>query len=939
MKLNYTCDTIILDLQYDEVKTLDRVELGIKIEQIGRLKEKGEYLAAARVADSIEWRKVKKWSELNIAEEIYEKVERYEDARNICVYAYNRNLGGKRLVYKLTELSILIKDYDEADALYKEYTEDAPHDPSRFLLLYKLNKARNASTERLIEILEEYKENELDEQYEYELAALYAQAGRVDDCIRECDDLILWFNDGDYVEKALRLKKEHAPLTRAQQHKLDTMEEFRAAGMEYEAILPPHETEEHEEPAEAEPAQPTIPIPPAPVPEPEYHKSDDIVIPEKDYSIYDTQNIQAELAKSMELIMSGLKPDTSPEADQAFGRPQYVPEDAAETETLTTQESEETAAVEQEQAATSEPIAETPDNTIEYGMADIPMDEGDEPVDEPTREIRINTHHWNQIKSVMVPGEENTAAAPVPDGTLPSVLVTQVETEAVAGDEPEVVIADISGQLVDDIDVKVEIAHETEPEEEPVTVSHPEEAAETEPAVLETESVQSEPQTEQDSADAPVEGQIDIMSYLEAVQDKDDTDADALAEDTTQDSAVADTADDFDKIVSDTVAAGVLDSEELEAVDFAMDELTRKLMAEVAADMEAASSAAPAEAAVEDEAETDAEAEELQEDSDETAPAETEAEAEQTEEEAEAKTEDAKTETDTEANEPVEEPEAEADNYAEPEAAAEEPEPEQEITDEEPEEAPAKQDEDDYILKPSQRKYLKKYLFMQGMEESVAQLIKGKNSEVRDKTSSTGNIVIMGKNNTDKTTFAINLFKAMHADEGNRNLKIAKTTADILNRKGIYDSISKIRGTTLIIENAGQLTKAAVEELSAFMQSDTGSMLVIITGEDYAVKRMLTDNPELRAKFSYKLELKHYTVNELVEIAKEYARVKGYYIEDKALLKLYLMIGELGSSDEGSETDNVKEIVDAAIEKNGKKGKGLFGKRSSLIPLKEKNFV
>ena len=148
---------------------MDRVEFGIKLEQIQKLQAKSEYAAAAGVADTIDWRKVRKWSELSVAEEVYEQTGRYKEARNICVYAYNRNLGGKRLLYKLTELSILINDLEEADDLYKEFVETAPRDMERYILLYKLNKARGVQTDRLIEILEEYKQNELDEQYEFEL--------------------------------------------------------------------------------------------------------------------------------------------------------------------------------------------------------------------------------------------------------------------------------------------------------------------------------------------------------------------------------------------------------------------------------------------------------------------------------------------------------------------------------------------------------------------------------------------------------------------------------------------------------------------------------------------------------------------------------------------------------------------------------------------------
>ena len=251
---------------------MDKVGFGIKLEQISRLRDKEQYEEAAKVADTIEWRKVKKWSELSIAQEVYEKAGRYKDARNICVYAYNRNLGGKRLLYKLTELSIIINDLDEAEELYNELVEEAPKDSARYILQYRLYLAKGAPVEQLINILEEYKSNELEEQYEYELAILYARAGRIEDCVRECDDLILWFNEGEFVEKALELKKRFAPLSKSQQAKYEYFQEARRAGIN------PHISEEPEERYESAVEEEQI----------------EIVVPEKDYNIYDKKIMSTE---------------------------------------------------------------------------------------------------------------------------------------------------------------------------------------------------------------------------------------------------------------------------------------------------------------------------------------------------------------------------------------------------------------------------------------------------------------------------------------------------------------------------------------------------------------------------------------------------------------------------------------------------------------------
>ena len=243
-------------------------------------------------------------------------------------------------------------------------------------------------------------------------------------------------------------------------------------------------------------------------------------------------------------------------------------------------------------------------------------------------------------------------------------------------------------------------------------------------------------------------------------------------------------------------------------------------------------------------------------------------------------------------------------------------------------------------LTPEERKYVRKYLCMEGMEHSINTVIKCKKLDRPDGTSAKGNIVITGRGDLDKTGFAINLFKAMHANDDIRQLEIAKTTAAILKKKGVAASAQKIKGTTLIIENAGMLMPEVVRELKEFMKGDTGSMLVILTGEDFSIKRIFLEEPEFGSMFPHAIELKKMSVNDLVIIAKEYAREKGYAIDEKALLKVYLLIDELQSKNQDDETEGVKKIVDDAIAKCGNKGKGLFGRKSGgLIPLKEKNFM
>ena len=885
---------------------MDRVEFGIKLEQINKLRDKGDYEAAAKVVETIEWRKVKKWSELAIAEDVYERAGRLKDARNICVYAYNRNLGGKRLIYKLTEISIAIDDLDEADDLYNEFVEAAPRDTEKYILMYKLNKARKAPVERLIEILEEYKQSELDEQYEYELAELYAQAGRIDECVRECDDLILWFNEGEYVEKALRLKNRYAKLTKSQQAKLDMMEEYRAAGMEYSTVMPEYDSEpdiEHEEVKELEPQE-------------EYK------VQEKDYSIYDTQNIQAQLAESMAKILGGINGPGEEEAvEPEITEPAGIEEPSETTEFMepeedTWEEPEETEEPEEQPEAEKEP-EEQPEAEKEPEEAEEQpeVEKESEPdsiedkykdiyegIDEPTKEIRINTHHWNRYRSVMEDDtkEPMTADVPLPEGALPKYIVEKSEMEGEAGTNPEFIIEDFE-TIIEKQEEPVEeesvaeaaepeeddeymvrlVTEDDEPQEEPETnETEPEESLEE--AVKKTVSEAAEPEESE-----VIDGQMDIMQWMESMQD-------TAVEDTPEtEAAEPEKIPDDEQMINDVA-------------EDAINDIAARLMAEVREELDArAGEEAPTMIAEEEYIDDEADdAGEIM--------ADDEAEEEFSEEEIAA--------------------------YEEEHSAAED-----EITAAAEDEMTAAAEEDndnDYVLKPSERRYLQKYLFISGMEETAAEIINNKKREVPDGTSAHGNIAVVGRAKTDKTDFAIDLFKALHSEDNNKKLRIAKTNAAAINSKSILASADKLKGITLIIENAGQLTKESARELAQVMEGDTESMLVIITGEDYSINRVFTEVPDLSRMFDYRVEVRRYSVNELVAAAKDYAREKGYIIGEKALLKLYLLAGGIDTGDATKAVESIREIVDDAIERGSRKGKRRTSRKNGgLIILKDKDFI
>ena len=196
---------------------MDKNEYRAKLEEIGQLVDRQDYKGALKIVDTIDWRRVRSARTLCMVGEIYEANKRYEDSRKLLLLAHQRAPIGRTVIYRLVELSIKMGEFDEALNYYKKFVEISPNDNSRYILKYKIYRARRSPIEEQIAILQDYKSKEYTERWAYELARLYAKAGMKDACIEECDDLILWFSEGKYVTKAMELKMRFTPLTAAQQ--------------------------------------------------------------------------------------------------------------------------------------------------------------------------------------------------------------------------------------------------------------------------------------------------------------------------------------------------------------------------------------------------------------------------------------------------------------------------------------------------------------------------------------------------------------------------------------------------------------------------------------------------------------------------------------------------------------------------------------------------
>ena len=330
---------------------MDKYEYRLKAEQIEKLAGKKDYETAAKIADTIDWRRVRSLDMLYVVSEVYEAMERYEDCMEILNIAYDRAPVGRMLLYKMTEIATKMHEFKEAINLYREFVKAAPHDQSRYILKYQIYRERGSSLEDQIQTLQEYKTHEYQERWAYELASLYAEAGMTEECVRECDELILWFSEGEYVTKAMELKMQYAPLTAAQQEK-------------YDKAMQPEE-------------------------EPHDYKKTEVAFHDDKFS---TVNLQAELAANLDEILldgdDGIDIPELPSDDEV--KEEEPMEEVKEEEPMEEVKTEESDDIELESLDLDVPEMEGPEEEpekepedIELESLDLDVPEMEEPEEEP----------------------------------------------------------------------------------------------------------------------------------------------------------------------------------------------------------------------------------------------------------------------------------------------------------------------------------------------------------------------------------------------------------------------------------------------------------------------------------------------------------------------------------------------------------------------------
>ena len=904
---------------------MNKYELGIKIDQIKKLAAKKEYTEAAAIAKDINWTKIKDWQALATAINVQEAVGDYEEARDMAILAYNRNLGGRKLVYKLTEFFIKVGDFDNANELYEEYSKSSQHDVSRFILYYDLRKAQNASDNELVGILEDYREHEIDEKYMYELAKLYYKTGRKEECIKTCDNIVLWFQDGTYVEKAVQLKEKlGVVLTKTQKGILDDVmkrksddeankEELFAKQKEL-ANLKRDEVEDvfREEDEKEQKASGKQPAPEVSLNVPEYDKEQE----EGPLSIDLVQNDQNDDIKAF--LMKALNKDE--DADNT--NDSSVVMSKIETPQVEKPEVSETLSKDGEKNFSSEinkanvSLKELIENAKQK-LADNyeQINKEDEAEQRKEAEERINKE-----------AEKIDINVPVPEYN--NLYDTRNLQEELAAK-----MSDLFGDEEEDADVKTFVPVSKNKEEQPA------EEVKT-PAPVAEQVVNDDAEAQED--DDQIEGQMDITEWMQSVREekygKQDTKEFSKSElerylDEKDEKSAA-----YEKLVEQKKAEALADGKEIDK-----EGAKRAALAQMAVDsarMDLAIRTGKAAARLE-QAATAIENEDI--------PLVTA----QIPTVSESMISDINSIMNEDIDNKDNKEEGEEAVVLDEVAAGVEPEETVIPFTRQEEEQPLTMEEE--IEETEQRekkltgelaKIFRKYRDMPGLEEQLADLFDTIDDEMQMNSSASGNILISGNSSSDKTDLARTIIRAINTLYPDQPKKIAKTSGESINQRGIAKAMGRLKGTALIVEGAGTIQPKRINELLNCLEQDTERMIVIFEDSDTDMNVLINFNPELTKTFNHRIVLKQYTVNELVEMAKRFARKRQYEVDDDALLELYLKIDKLHNVNDNIKLDDIKEIINQAIVNSERRASrrffgGLKKKRSEngdVIFLTEADF-
>ena len=872
---------------------MDKYEYNLKLDQIKALSAEEGYMSAAEIADSINWNKIKNVNTLVKIGEIYEKAERYQDARDILLMAYDRSPIGRMIIYRLAEVAIKMGDYDAATEYYDEFVEIAPHDDMKYVLRYAIKKGQGASFDELITILEEYKDEEYTEEWAYELAYLYHKAGKADKCIDACDELILWFGDGPYVERALELKMLYQPLTKAQEEKY---RRFKA---------------EKEKPAKIKDEAEVTEIGAMEMVKGGEIVHDDVTIPQitVNQEKFNTVNLQQEIAKGMQQIMEAKGKN---EVADTMDTIKKIVEDIPYLKLEKEQEEYVQQPEETEHIATDEEI----DGSLKLNFKELLGEDADGQMSMVMSEKTQLEHQITgqmSIQDVLEEWEKTRHAAEIALKEAEQQKLESAKARALqeAGD-----IMERLNDVIPKLDAGVTPKELLEEEylkvpvdiiEQKAAVKEPEEAQKpdmqelyAEETVDEVQEPQEAPEETIDEAqepqEAPEEAIDEVQESREApeeaideVQESREAPEEAIDEVQESQEAPEDAADEVKEPVGEP--EDIIMAEESEKDEILMQPTT--MMPEITDDM-------------------------LNVDDD-TSDDETSQEKENVSEKRDfdhvtsfIEQEIAKM---TAKNPGLEKKLDMAKTRKMPDISL------PEDLDSEEDDSKLKETKHIKELTSEQKAIFSYFIPVKGMED---QICKAYNAVLdhfnRKENASTGNLIIQGEQGCGKTMLATSFIKVLQKDGEQLTGKMGKIDAAALNKKDVQQVVRKITGGCLIIERAGDIDRSIAAQLSFLMEHDITGTLYILEDTSKGIKKALSMDEGFASKFTEKISVPIFTNDELVLFAKSYSAELGYKIDEMAILALHNRISNIERIDQATTLTEVKDIIDEAIDREAHSG-------------------
>lgn len=821
------------------VKTLDKEEFRIKLEEINKLVQNKDYKGAMNIVDSIDWRRVKNVRTLCVVGEIYAANGRYEDSKEIFLLAYHKASIGKNILYRLVEISLRMKNVDEATEFYEEYKQVAPNDSSQYILQYKIARVKNISLDEQIKILEEYKEHEFTEKWSYELAALYYKAGEKEKSLELCNEIILWFSEGKYVMKAYDLKQRMGELTGEEKAKYEKqfvpkLIKPEEAGNIKKAEQDRPEDSEEEKDLEKETSEKST----------EEEEQPEIIRIEKNSRENDgAESIQDKISKGIRDIFGGARK----KADEELNEEKESSEEVTETEEDQIPE----------EIIKTDSTEKEPENVPELEAE--PAKPGESPViNKQPENQKVNENQEEKedfgktmkLPELKIPDSmknmEPSSAPKIED--IQKVDFAEMEKSGKEFNLEDTILAAASAQ-------GIEI-----PKEEP----------------LKEESTKAEKPEEKEREDKKLSDDLEKPDFL------------------TSDSF----GDHIEVKAGDLKVPNIMPFEE-------EDDVTEE-------DLKSAEEEFLHGPAGKKDLNADYNLEDM----------------------------DAPADQDEETINVLQNPE---DN----EDLSEEEELERFIESIQPKDEKDPRDiiPREKILNDDEKQLFTYFVKIPGMREQLLNTLCDAQQAAADKTSRTGNIIVMGGKECGKTRLISGLIPAICKELNLEASKVAYVFADQINGKPIDQIFEKLSGGFLVIENANQLTQETVEMLDKAMEKETDGLTVIIEDEKIGMRKFIARYPKIVKKFTSMINIPVFTNDELVNFARVYTKENGYTIDQMGMLALYNLIGINQKEDQPMNIGAVKNLIDTAILKSQggiRKFKRNISKkridRDGYIVLYEKDF-